>query len=348
MWPLGVIAILAGVGTLVGRFLGRDNVPPMERHARALDALRHLADDPRPAVYDVASPPEMPTDHVRILAEPPPGTKQPRRSAPRRPSTGTGKRAGPARTTGGARARRGRVVPDPAIERPTIEIHPHERRRGVGATAAAASVAAVESPADAAAIGAPAPASARSDGASGRPSGNRLSPDGRPHREPGLAALRSRPYAVVVAAAVAATIGIVVVVGLNGHTTPGAAAPKTPATGSGGPPSSAPARPTTTSTTVANVVPVVSRTPDGATVKVGLPFLLTMQTTATCWVQITDLTGHALYTETLQPGASQPIPGAQAIVVKLGYAPSVTLSVDGRPLDLSGLAQTANITFQPA
>jgi hypothetical protein len=39
---------------------------------------------------------------------------------------------------------------------------------------------------------------------------------------------------------------------------------------------------------------------------------------------------------------------AGPIVVRLGYTPAIVISVDGVTLDLSGLAQTANVDFQGA
>ena len=40
MWALGVIAAIVVGAAVVRYFTSRDNVPPMERHLRALDALR--------------------------------------------------------------------------------------------------------------------------------------------------------------------------------------------------------------------------------------------------------------------------------------------------------------------
>jgi cytoskeleton protein RodZ len=158
---------------------------------------------------------------------------------------------------------------------------------------------------------------------------------------------RSRANAVAIAAAVTATIAIIVVVGLNGRTTERAAAPKTPPVRA----VSASPRPgtdtTTSHTTVATrVPPVVVRTANGATVSVPSPFLLMVRASASCWVQVTDSTGRPLFTATLRPGATQPIPGSEPVVMTLGYTPGVTVSVDGVSLDLHALPQTANITFQ--
>jgi hypothetical protein len=52
-----------------------------------------------------------------------------------------------------------------------------------------------------------------------------------------------------------------------------------------------------------------------------------------------------LFTGTLHAGQQQQLPVAGAIVVRLGYTPAMSISVDGVTLDLSGLAQTANLDF---
>ena len=76
------------------------------------------------------------------------------------------------------------------------------------------------------------------------------------------------------------------------------------------------------------------------------PFRLTLRASGTCWVEITDATGHTLFTATLHSGQQQQIPGAGPIVVRIGYTPAMTISVDGIDLDLSGLGQTTNLSFQ--
>ena len=94
--------------------------------------------------------------------------------------------------------------------------------------------------------------------------------------------------------------------------------------------------------------PVVARSNNGVTVSVRAPFQITLHANGTCWVQITDPTGHTLFTATLHSGQEQLIPGAEPIVVRLGYTPAVSISVDGVGIDLRGLSQTANLSFQTA
>jgi cytoskeleton protein RodZ len=161
----------------------------------------------------------------------------------------------------------------------------------------------------------------------------------------------SRVYAVTIAAAfVVAVIGVVAAIGLGGHGTARATATKVRPDRAARPPSVVS---TTTSrapstTSPAPVAPVVARTTNGATVSVHSPFRLTLHASGTCWVEITDATGHTLFTATLHSGELQQIPGAGPIVVRLGYTPAMTISVDGIDLDLSGLGQTTNLTFQSA
>jgi hypothetical protein len=306
VWALGVIATLAAVAGLARYFTGRDNLPPMERHIRALDALRNLAEQPRPPASDTPSTAETPTDHVRILAEAP-GDTRPARRAPTRRSV-----ARPAWVT----------------DLPTIPIRPGGERPGPGAGSGP--------PAGAPAVATRPPSSQR---ASDPDAGSR-------HR---FAVSRSRLYAGATAAAAVVLIAIVAVA-VSGRGTKGAGAPK----GRGGDalPSTTVVRSTNTSsppTTVpTSVAPVVTRTTDGATVALRTPFLLTLRTTAPCWVEITDASGATLFTATLPAGKQQQIPGGGPFVMRLGNMSGVTISANGVDLDLSGLPQTANITFQTA
>jgi hypothetical protein len=161
----------------------------------------------------------------------------------------------------------------------------------------------------------------------------------------------SRVYAVTIAAAfVIAVIGVVAAVGLSGHGTARATASKSHQNRTAKPRSVASTATTAAPSTTAPapVAPVVARSTNGATVSVHSPFRLTLRASGTCWVEITDATGHTVFTATLHSGQQQQIPGAGPIVVRLGYTPAMTISVDGIDLDLSGLGQTTNLTFQSA
>jgi hypothetical protein len=321
MWALGVIAtVVVGAG-LVRYFTRRDNVPPMERHIRALDALRNLAEQPRPPLSDPPAP-DTPTDHVRILTEAPDDPRPTRRVATRRST------ARPAWVT----------------DLPTISIRPGAERPDGGRPGAG------ERPDDERPNGErPAlPAAASPAPTPPWPPLGPTDPRGRGGRGPAVS--RSRVYAGAAAAGVIVLVAIAVGFAVNGRDTKGGAASR--ASAGDGAPSTTVAQATTTSspstTAPSNVAPVVTRTNGGATVSLRSPFLLTLRTTAACWVQITDASGTIVFTATLPAGQQQQIPGAGPIVMKLGNMSGVTISVGDVPLDLGGLPQTADITFQTA
>jgi hypothetical protein len=331
MWALGVIASVAAVAALARYFVGRDNLPPMERHIRALAALRDLAQQPRPAVAE-ALPPDVPTDHVRILADVPDDERRARR----------------------APVRRSTAKPAWATDLPAIAIRPAGERRVPSAVPAGEpsrvgdqaradgpprgdeQVASVVVPASIA----PAPVTAA-------PVISPLIAPAHARRGLGFAGPRSRISAAVAAAAVVVLIGTLVAIGVNGRGTEGAAAPKAPALGAvpvGATVTSTSA--STSSTTAPRAAPTVTRTTDGATVSLAAPFVLTLRTTQLCWIRITDTAGAELFTDTLPAGHTQQIPGAGPIVLRVGNMAGLTISVDGVDLALGGLARTANITFQ--
>ena len=308
MWPLGVIAGVIFAGALAGVFLGRDRVPPMERRLRALALLRDLAEQPRAEIPDLVPPPETPTDHVRILEDGPEGDRPPARPPATRRTRA--RRAGEPHPTASS----------PEIERPTIEIRTSAARDP--------GVLIAEAAPDAGGLTMTAPSSHHS---------SRVS---------------SRFSAVAIAAAfVVALTGVVAAVALNGHTPARAkasnAAPGRPQKPRSLVATTTTARPSTTTST-APVAPVVARSTNGATVSVRSPFRLTLHATGTCWVEITDAAGHTLFTATLHSGDQQQIPGSGPIVVRLGYTPAMTISVDGTDIELGGLGQTTNLTFQTA
>jgi hypothetical protein len=151
-----------------------------------------------------------------------------------------------------------------------------------------------------------------------------------------------------VAAVVVVTIAVLVATGYSGDSTDRPAAARAPLRRQATPPRVAPRVQSDPTTTVPTIVPVVARTPTGATVSVRVPASLTLRATAPCWVSVTDATGHTIFTTTLRPGQQQQIPIAGSLDVQLGYTPGITMSVDTNQLDLSGLSQTANLTFQTA
>jgi hypothetical protein len=340
MWALGVFAGLVGAATLARYIFGRDNVAPMERHLRAIDALRDLAEHPRPAQSLVEPPPDLPSEHIRILSEAPAGTRPARRGTTRRATAATSRTRSGARRP--AKSRTSAPPPTPPRERATIEIHPSTPRvPPVRATVEAVdAVKAVEitspdwttpewaGPEPAASEGPASPARAA------------------PERIRRAVAESSSTYAAFGSVAIVVLVVLVVAVGLGGHRGSGAAAKTAPAAAPASVvPTTDPTPPTTAEVVAA---PVVARSNNGVTVSVRSPFQITLHATGTCWVQITDPTGRTLFTATLHPGQDQLIPGAEPIVVRLGYTPAVSISVDGVGIDLRGLSQTANLSFQTA
>ena len=342
MWVWAVVAGVIAAGGLGRLFFGRDNVPPMERHFRALEALRDLAEQPRPAAAEHVAPREPSTDHVRILANPPADARAHRRAPARRAArtpAGRTTRTTRSRSRSGRAAKAGSGVPLPSIERPTIEIRPSSTRAPDGIPGASRPDAsrALEAPAVVEARPARGATTSRSARAS-RFIHDRVAA----FSSPAAAAAIGAGTVVVVIAAVA-------LAGLGDHGGARAAPSKTPTPSSVRRPAAAPTTttsPTPTTVAPARVARVVSRSTGGATVSVHSPFRMTLHATGTCWVEITDPTGRSLFTGTQRSGQDQLIPSRGPIVVRLGYTPAITIAVDGVDLDLSGLAQTTSINFQ--
>jgi hypothetical protein len=332
MLALGVIATVGVFAAVIRYFQVREDVPPMQRHARALEALRDLSEHPRPSV-DLAIQPEMPIDHVRILDDVPAGSRRVRKPSATRAAT---------KNRRSTRSRAAAVA-----GRPTIQIRVSaDRPRPLGAGLPAPVHAAPTDP------GPELPESALPKSALPEPTvqqhvladvafGERF---GR-RRAPVVPA---RAWAVVSAVGVvgaAVTLGIVLTSG--GRNAASGAAPTTAprrSSPSSIAPTTAPSR--TSSTSVAVATPVVALTPNGATVTVHAPFRLTLTASAPCWVQITDPTGTHLFSSTMQAGRSQDIPVTRAVTLQLGNAPAMTIAIDGAAITPATLARVANITFQ--
>ncbi len=332
MWALGVLGAAVAIGAVARSLAVRDNVPPMERHLRALEALRELSEHPT-AIETVPPSDDFSTDHVRIL-EGAPTDPRPLRRTSKRPAARTTRSRRPAKTRAAARAE---------TDRPTIQIRP-PTGRVPSLTPDACTEGArpftgppAEPPP---AFPEPAPVDAWSALEPARP-------PGRPRVD--LARLADRPARVYAAAGVTATVLVAIVVvaaGLGGGGPHRAAAtPSHPRPALL--PATAPSTTASTPTTVVTqVAAVVDRSPTGATVSVHSPFQLTLEANGTCWVEIRDSAGNTLFTATLHSGDRQQIPGSGPIVVRLGYTPAMTISVDGVGLDLGGLAQTADVSFR--
>jgi cytoskeletal protein RodZ len=334
MLALGVIATVGVFAAVIRYFQVREDVPPMQRHARALEALRDLSEHPRPSV-DLAIQPEMPIDHVRILDDVPAGSRRVRKPSATRAATKN------------RRSTRGRAAA--VAGRPTIQIRVSaDRPRPLGAS-----------------LPAPVPTSPTGPGPEPTVPESTIPKSARPEptvSEHGLAdvafaerfgrrrapVVPARAWAVVSAVgvvAVAVTLGIVLTSG--GRNAASGAAPTTAprrSSPSSLAPTTAPSR--TSSTSVAVATPVVALTPNGATVTVHAPFRLTLTASALCWLQITDSTGTQLFSTTMQGGQSQDIPVTRAVTLQLGNAPAMRLAIDGVAITPTTLARVANIAFQ--
>lgn len=338
MWAIGVIAAAIAATAFVHYLRVRSRVAPMERHLRALEALRDLSEHPQPTP-DLVIQPESSTDHVRILQESPTGFRK--RAASRRAGTGAARPANPSRRTTGTRSvpgtksSRARTrAPASTVELPVVLIRPISDWHPLPHEAL--------DPAE------PLPPAPTGSGP------RRVQPavaDRMVARaDRARAQLRSVPTQAYVAASaltvVVLAIVVVTTVGTGGHGPARVATAPVRSSGSTPPSSFAPTTTTPPTTNPASATPLVARTSDGASVTVRSPFRLTLQASGTCWVEVTDATGKSLFTATMRAGQSQDIPDAQTVVVRLGYTPAMTLSVDGVAIDLGQLAQTANVDFR--
>ena len=310
MVVIGLIAALLITTVCVNALLSRraGHADEIERHERALGALRDLAEHPRPLTaaphYD-----EPPTDHIRILEHRPDAVRPPRTHT---------KRATVSHRSG----------PRPRIEIPAVSPDPP----------AAALPPAPGDPTPVPAI----PATLSFDDASASvPSAPRFSPASSGGRGIGL-----RDRAALVGVAAAATVVLVAVLVATtlepSHhasrvTAPArhtVAAPVTPA-------------PATTAPTTIALAPaqlLVSPTGNG-TVTVRAPYAVMLTTNGPCWVSVTDGSGHTVFEGTLQAGQHQDVPGVGPVDIKLGNTPAAQLTVNGTPLDLSKMSDVATLHF---
>ena len=316
---IGILVIaLAGLNAWIGRRRKGDS---LERHERALNALRDLADHPQP-IPAVPEPP--PTDHVHILDERPAGAPPQRRRA-RRPAA----KRNPAAARSRARALESRPT---AAQLPTRPSGPRPP----------ATPSAPEPPP----VHIPEPALRFDDIAPTTPSMFSTRHE-RPRFE--LPRLRISARAAAVAALAAATVvlvGTLAAVGITAGGSPShgrAAPPRRPAAA---PPTTVKRTPPTTAPKPA--VQLVANATGNGTVTVPTPYTLTLTTTTSpCWVSVDDSTGHTVFTGTLQPGQHQQVTGTGPLTVRLGNSPAVQISVNGSPLNMAGVGKTASVQFGP-
>jgi cytoskeletal protein RodZ len=324
---IGVLVIaIAGLNAWVGRHRQGDS---LERHERALNALRDLAEHPEPIP---AEPPPTPTDHVHILDERPAGAPPQRRRARRPPAKS---RPSTART----RAR--------ALEsRPTtahLPTQPTRTRQSAPEQTPPDPLPAPEP------IHLPEPLGALAfDDTVPAPPSMFSTRHARPRFE--LPRIRVSARAAAVAALAAVTVVLVGTITAVGITAGRGSSPDTAAP----PPRRAAAPPTTvrrtppTTAAPRPAVQVVANATGNGTVTVPTPFTLTLATTTSpCWVSVDDNTGHTIFTGPLQPGQRQNVTGDGPLTVRLGNSPAVQISVNGAPLDMTGVGKTASVQFGP-
>jgi cytoskeleton protein RodZ len=159
---------------------------------------------------------------------------------------------------------------------------------------------------------------------------------------------RRRRVSVVRAVAVAAVVVVgvatagIVAAARDGSGNPSASRPPSrPITTRPRVATTQPPRPTTSTAPA----PVVETAAGNGTVTVVVPFTLMLAPTGTCWVSVTNAAGQTLFEGTLQAGQHQPVVGSGPLVIRLGNTSAMTMELNGEPLDLSGVARTANVSF---
>jgi hypothetical protein len=147
---------------------------------------------------------------------------------------------------------------------------------------------------------------------------------------------------VGVVVVLAAVVGLAIALGPSDHGKPPAhraiSGPKT-AAHSG--------RSDTTVATVPQVRPTSATSSTAAYAAPATGYTVALQATGPCWVEASDtLTGHVVWTGTLAPGQTQSIPATGSLIVRLGAADDVTVTLDGQQVLLPpGFQSPFNMTF---
>jgi hypothetical protein len=309
------LVLIATAGVQMYIIRRRNNVDPLVRQERAIAALRDVAEHPHPLV---ANPhPEIPpTRNIKILEEPPADAVARRR------------RAAAAR-----RARRraeAQTHPRNVADRPTAAQLP---TRPVPTIHISDDVEPMTAPS------APLPALPSVD----------IEPthlrEPRAPRHSHVHVGRRVKTIVLATTVLAGGLAAIVALAPSGGTSKRAAAsaPPPPPT-----PTTRPA-PVTTATTAPSVVQVAAA-PGGVsgTVVVAVPFTLTMSTSAPCWVMVQTSTSQTLFEGTLLAGQQKQVSGAGPLTIRMGNTAAMQMTLNGAPLDLAGIARTANLQFNPA
>lgn len=99
----------------------------------------------------------------------------------------------------------------------------------------------------------------------------------------------------------------------------------------------------------ATLVPVTSSS-TAATYRVpASPYTVVLSASGSCWVLATNPSGTVLWTGTMAAGQSRTVPADGGVVLRLGAPWNVSLSADGRPVQLpSGFLSPFDVTFTTA
>jgi hypothetical protein len=326
MYVIVVVGAILVTTASVNTLWDRRRHGSLERHEKALAALRDLAEHPRELPPE--PPPPTPTDHVHILSEPPADAAAHRRRV---------QKAAAARKALERRRPRDVATRPTAAHLPTMPMHapeappapPDPGKAKPPKVSADTMPVFIDPPTPPEPRVAPAPASAAT---------------------PKASRTRTVPARAVVATAAALVLiaGITSVAVLAGRPSGTKHAAPPP------PPTSVPTvaartpKPTVAPAPPPPPAPVVVAAAQGdGTVTVNVPYTLTLTASGLCWVSVQSDTGQTLYEGTLQPGQQQRVSGGGPLTVRLGNTPAMQISVDGRALTLAGVAKTANVRFVP-
>ncbi len=105
-----------------------------------------------------------------------------------------------------------------------------------------------------------------------------------------------------------------------------------------------------TSTTAPTLQPTTSTTAAAAYSAPSSNYVVALSASGPCWILASDVsTGRVIWTGTMRAGQTQQIPVTGSILLRLGAAFSVAVTLDGEPVVLPiGHASPFNVTFQAA
>jgi hypothetical protein len=308
------VALLASVS--FAALIGRPRHDSIAEHQRAVETLRDIAE--RAREHPERAGGLAPTEPHQLFSQPPdwrvPRARPPMRSASERASARRSQPDYSSRPTVaslptiGAAARPGDLPPSPA----PVSDHPYNDRSDALVTPKR-------------------PQRTTNAHRFGGEPGNRF---GRTRRTFAVAAV----VAAIATSAVAATHSPGP--SRDPHTRRAASVRRTTS-----PPRTSTSSRLTTTTVRQSVLQPTVAAGGNATFRVAFPVTLTLRTTHACWVLASNQAGQTLYTGTLQPSQQQQIQTAGALVVRVGNSSGLTLFVNNVPAALTGVANTATLTF---